>query len=130
MHLVLILIILAHLVSEPLTVMIIFIYFHTASVIYGNGVHFFRDAARAISVSSPPDPNLSGFKYVYFARVLVGDFTFGGSGTVAPPSKRSNPHAFYDSVVDNVTNPSVFVIFNSLQTYPEYLIKLKWSTLI
>lgn len=102
---------------------------HTATVTYGNGVHFYRDAARVLSPTfSPPDPN--GYKYVYLACVLVGDFTVGRYGMVAPPSKPLNPCVRYDSVVNNAVDPSIFVIFNSSQAYPQYLIKLKWSSLV
>ena len=42
----------------------------------------------------------------------------------APPSRNDpdNPGVRYDSVVDNVQNPSIFVKFVDNHCYPEYLI--------
>ena len=61
---------------------------------------------------------------MYVARVLVGRYTSGGKGMKAPPSTNDpgNPGVRYDSVVDNVRNPSIFVIFVDNHCYPEYLI--------
>ena len=41
-----------------------------------------------------------------------------------PPSGRDpqNPAILYDSVVDNVANPAVFVTFADASNYPDYLI--------
>ena len=52
---------------------------------------------------------------------------YTGSGEVSsmkdPPGKSpTNPNVLYDSVVDNVGNPSIFVGFYDAQAYPEYLI--------
>ncbi|XP_048455186.1 protein mono-ADP-ribosyltransferase PARP14 [Rhincodon typus] len=64
-----------------------------------------------------------GFKYMYRARVLTGVYCRGQPGMVTPPSKSStNPTDLYDSVVDNEQNPTMFIIFNDIQAYPEYLI--------
>ena len=71
---------------------------------------------------SKPDGN--GYHYMYVARVLVGKFTAGEKGMKAPPSRNdpNNPGLWYDSVVNDVGDPSVFVIFLDHQCYPEYLI--------
>ena len=71
---------------------------------------------------SPPDGN--GVKHMYLARVLAGEFTAGGRGLIVPPAKdTSNPSDLYDSVVDNVANPTIVVIFHDAQTYPDYHIE-------
>ena len=61
---------------------------------------------------------------MYVARVLVGQYTNGAQGMKAPPSRNdpTNPGVLYDSLVDNVHNPSIFVIFIDHQCYPEYVI--------
>ena len=71
---------------------------------------------------SKPDSN--GYCYMYVARVLVGKFTAGKGGMKVPPSRNdpNNPGLLYDSVVNDVGDPSVFVIFLDHQCYPEYLI--------
>uniref|UniRef100_A0A663LPT3 PARP catalytic domain-containing protein n=1 Tax=Athene cunicularia TaxID=194338 RepID=A0A663LPT3_ATHCN len=58
---------------------------------------------------------------MFLARVLVGEFTLGSSSYVRPPLKDNQK--FYDSCVDNSSNPSIFVIFERHQIYPEYLIE-------
>lgn len=63
---------------------------------------------------------------MYIAKVLVGDYTCGKSGMKAPPSKNDpeNRGLLYDSVVDNTINPTMYVIFQDNQYYPEYLLTL------
>lgn len=67
---------------------------------------------------------------MYLAWVLVGDFTWGKAGLRAPPKKRPNAVDLYDSVTDNMKNPSMFVIFHDVQAYPEYLITFQESNQI
>ena len=90
-------------------------------MVYGNGVYFAKDASySARPTYSPPDAN--GHKYIYLARVLSGEFTTGNSSMIVPPYKDPARHIFYDSVVDNIKNPQIFVIFHDALVYPEYLI--------
>ena len=51
----------------------------------------------------------------------------GKQGMRVPPQKPSGAasHALYDSVVNNVQNPSMFIIFNDTQAYPDYLVTFK-----
>lgn len=68
-------------------------------------------------------PDANGHKRMYLARVLVGDFTKGRSGLIAPPNKGSgNTTDLYDSVTDSVARPTMFVVFGDNHAYPEYLI--------
>lgn len=53
---------------------------------------------------------------MFVARVLVGDFIEGNMTYNSPPAP-------YDSCVDSRLNPSVFVIFQKEQIYPEYVIE-------
>ncbi|XP_016328595.1 poly [ADP-ribose] polymerase 14-like [Sinocyclocheilus anshuiensis] len=87
---------------------------------YGNGSYFAVDPKYSAQGYSKPDIN--GHKRMYFARVLVGDFTQGKQGLPVPPAKSSNSADLYNSVTDNMNNPTMFVIFNDVQAYPEYLI--------
>ena len=97
-----------------------------SATVYGRGAYFARDASySARDTYSPSDP-ASGNKYVYLARVLTGEFTVGSQNMLTPPPKDpNNPHISYDSVVDNVQDPQVFVIFQDALVYPEYLIVFK-----
>uniref|UniRef100_A0A673YCS7 Poly [ADP-ribose] polymerase n=1 Tax=Salmo trutta TaxID=8032 RepID=A0A673YCS7_SALTR len=68
-------------------------------------------------------PDAQGFKCMYLARVLVGDYTQGHPGWIIPPAKPSGRCAdLYDSVTDNTSIPTTFLIFNDVQAYPEFLI--------
>ena len=63
---------------------------------------------------------------LYMAKVLVGNYVRGCQGMKAPPFKEdpNNPGVRYDSVVNDPSNPSIYVIFQDNQCYPEYLITL------
>ncbi|XP_038046790.1 protein mono-ADP-ribosyltransferase PARP14-like [Patiria miniata] len=94
------------------------------ATVHGNGTYFAAEAsfsARSIYAK----PNASNTKHIYATKVLVGDFTTGAQGMVVPPNKPNNPDQLYDSVVDNVGKPSIYVIFHDAQAYPEHLIKYK-----
>lgn len=58
---------------------------------------------------------------MFVALVLVGDYTQGSSSYVRPPLKGKSK-TFYDSCVDSERNPSIYIIFEKQQIYPEYLI--------
>ncbi|XP_041113997.1 protein mono-ADP-ribosyltransferase PARP12-like isoform X2 [Polyodon spathula] len=87
--------------------------------LYGKGSYFARDASYSHNYSK----TRTGTKILFVARVLVGEFTSGKSNYVRPPSKEGNNTSFYNSCVDSKSNPSIFVIFEKHQIYPEYLIE-------
>lgn len=76
--------------------------------------------APAIFQSDPP------YKCMFLARVLVGEYTLGHPQYCRPPSKDMSIANFFDSCVDDMMNPKIFVIFDSNQIYPEYLIEFCW----
>ena len=87
----------------------------------GNGVYFARDASYSLKYAKV---GRSGYRHVYVARVLVGESTMGRLGMKAPPTRNDpgNPGLLFDSLVDNPSNPAIFVIFNDHQCHPEFLI--------
>uniref|UniRef100_A0A8C3BK02 Poly [ADP-ribose] polymerase n=1 Tax=Cairina moschata TaxID=8855 RepID=A0A8C3BK02_CAIMO len=89
---------------------------------YGNGTYFAVHASySAHDTYSKPD--VDGKKYMYMARVLVGEYSQGFRGSITPAAKSASDSVdLYDSSTDNVNNPSMFIIFNDIQAYPEYLI--------
>ncbi|NXI51600.1 PAR14 polymerase, partial [Chloroceryle aenea] len=89
---------------------------------FGNGTYFAVNAMySANDMYSKPDAN--GKKYMYLARVLVGEYSQGTRGSITPAAKSaSNSIDLFDSSTDNVNQPSMFIIFNDIQAYPEYLI--------
>jgi hypothetical protein len=87
------------------------------------GVYFAVQASNSSQNTYAP-PDRHGVQFMFLARVLVGEYTQGTSSLLAPPSR---PHPYsdrlYDSVVDNVNSPSMYIIFRDDQAYPEYLIQ-------
>lgn len=96
-----------------------------ADTLYGQGVYFAKRASLSVlDRYSPPDSE--GHKAVFVARVLTGDYGQGRRGLRAPPP-RPPGHALlrYDSAVDCLPRPSIFVIFHDTQALPTHLITCK-----
>jgi len=66
-----------------------------------------------------------GKKQMYLAQVLTGEYTRGSKDYRVTPDNPKHPGLQFDSVVDNVSNPNIFVIFGDTQAYPKYLIKFE-----
>ncbi|XP_030633900.1 protein mono-ADP-ribosyltransferase PARP12-like [Chanos chanos] len=95
----------------------------THGTAYGKGSYFARDARYSHSYTGQ-----SGTRSMFICRILVGEYTKGHSSYLRPPSKDGGDTIFYDSCVDDVYNPSIFVVFEKHQIYPEYLIQYREVT--
>ncbi|KAM9481050.1 protein mono-ADP-ribosyltransferase PARP12-like [Clarias gariepinus] len=84
--------------------------------LYGKGSYFATEASFSNYYAKSTDIS----KEILVARVLVGHYATGHSSLVHPPRKSNG---FYDSCVNNCSNPKIFVIFNKYQIYPEFIIK-------
>lgn len=63
-------------------------------------------------------------RYMFVARVLVGRAGQGRPGLRKPPEDPTDPKGrTFHSCVNSLQKPSIFVIFDSTQCYPEYLIE-------
>ncbi|KAK1888404.1 Protein mono-ADP-ribosyltransferase PARP12 [Dissostichus eleginoides] len=85
---------------------------------YGKGSYFARDASyshRYATLKSKPN------NIMFVALVLIGEYTKGSGSYVRPPAKGSGKD-LYDSCVDSKSDPSIFVVFEKQQIYPEYII--------
>ncbi|XP_006635980.2 protein mono-ADP-ribosyltransferase PARP10 isoform X1 [Lepisosteus oculatus] len=92
------------------------------ATVYGQGVYFAVDSALSVQDQYSP-PNADGHKFVFVAKVLTGDYTKGRHEMKTAPLKENTEMPLrYHSVVDTMDSPSLFVIFNDTQAYPEYLI--------
>ena len=88
----------------------------------GRGVYFAKDASYSVWYAG----NTAGNRYMYLARVLVGQYCTGDFSMIVPPAKDpSRPEVLYDSVVDLSEDPNIFVVFFDNQCYPEYLINFQ-----
>ncbi|XP_037111351.1 protein mono-ADP-ribosyltransferase PARP12 isoform X1 [Syngnathus acus] len=84
---------------------------------FGKGSYFAKQASYSNRYATASSSN----KSMFVALVLVGDSIKGSSQYARPPAK-SGSTTLYDSCVDDVKNPNIFVIFESHQIYPEYII--------
>ena len=94
------------------------------ATLYGKGAYFARDASYSHNYTAS-----AGKRYMFLADVLVGEYTNGDGNMQRPPKKpgqsSNRQHELYDSTVDNVYNPSIFVIYAMEKCYPSYLILYK-----
>ena len=95
---------------------------------YGHGCHFYCKAkdidrtatllAKNLQMTSigmrHPTSFESPVRYLFVCKVLVGNYTLGDSSMTCPPD--------YDSLVDNISSPEIFVTCHDSQVLPEYLI--------
>ncbi|XP_034877107.1 protein mono-ADP-ribosyltransferase PARP12 isoform X1 [Mirounga leonina] len=91
---------------------------------YGKGSYFARDAAYSHHYSKSDTKSHT----MFLARVLVGEFIRGNASFVRPPAKEGLGNVFYDSCVNSMSDPSIFVVFEKHQVYPEYIIQYVSST--
>jgi len=55
-------------------------------------------------------------------QVLVGEYTEGSEDLSRPPAM-NDEGILFDTCVDNVDDPSIFVAFECAHAYPAYLIE-------
>ena len=87
------------------------------ATVYGEGAYFAKTAKYSHSYTKPPE------RFMFLARVMVGEYTKGDRSYRRAPEKPGTSHELYDSCVDNVDNPSIHIVFDRNQYYPEFLIQ-------
>ena len=89
----------------------------TVGTAYGKGSYFAQDANYSRRFAEGTE--------MFLVQVLVGEFTVGNKNLLRPPPKDpSKPNEnLYDSCVDNILCPNMYVIFDHSQAYPEYIIQ-------
>ncbi|XP_072000953.1 protein mono-ADP-ribosyltransferase PARP12-like isoform X2 [Engystomops pustulosus] len=92
----------------------------THGTMYGQGSYFARDASYSYNYSKPTS---GGSRMMFVARVLVGDYVVGDPSMKRPPPRPGSSSRYYDSCVDDATDPSIYVVFEKHQIYPEYLLE-------
>ncbi|KAJ0015571.1 hypothetical protein NQD34_009191 [Periophthalmus magnuspinnatus] len=85
---------------------------------FGQGSYFARDAKYSHCYTGNSSP-----RFMFVSRVLVGEFARGSSEYRRPPSRDGGDVNLFDSCVNNIDNPSIFVVFEKHQIYPEYLLQ-------
>ena len=98
---------------------------------YGRGTYFATSASKSCQ-SEFASPDIHGQQCVFLCRVAVGEYCQGSRNTnqsSIPPAKPPPiSDELYDSTVDCIENPSIFVTYHDAQVYPEYLISFSKSS--
>ncbi|XP_052082745.1 uncharacterized protein LOC127720278 isoform X2 [Mytilus californianus] len=90
------------------------------ATVYGEGSYFAVRARLSHSYTKADSP--TDMRFLFRAKVLVGKFTEGNPSLRRPPEIPGQVHKLYDSCVDKVEDPQIFVVFDRNQCYPEYII--------
>ncbi|KAJ1122326.1 hypothetical protein NDU88_000819 [Pleurodeles waltl] len=88
---------------------------------YGKGSYFALEASYSHNYSRLSE---KGYQNMFVAKVLIGKMALGDAKYSRPP-KLPSSHALYDCCVDNLLNPKIFVVYDSCQCYPFFLIQYK-----
>ncbi|XP_024118277.2 lysine-rich arabinogalactan protein 19-like [Oryzias melastigma] len=92
------------------------------ATVYGEGTYFAVNASYSAQ-STYSKPGADGSQLMFMVRVLTGVYAQGQKGMkVPPPRNAQQPNERCDSVVDDINNPSMYVVFHDDQAYPDYLI--------
>ncbi|PVD35543.1 hypothetical protein C0Q70_02506 [Pomacea canaliculata] len=90
--------------------------------IHGKGAYFSTTAKYSHSYTRAHiTAKGDSLRFMFLGRILVGQYTLGNPSYTKPPER--DRLKLYDSCVNDVSNPTIFVIFDLAQSYPEYLIE-------
>ncbi|KAF6038116.1 PARP15 [Bugula neritina] len=89
----------------------------------GAGCYFSTTSGYSDNWNSPV--NAAGEKHMIMVRVVTGDFCKGDNSLKTAPYKPGSKTEQYDSVVDDVSNPTKYVVYHDASAYPEYIVKYK-----
>jgi hypothetical protein len=62
---------------------------------------------------------------MFLCRVAIGEYCQGKQDALIPDVRPGGGNQLYDSTVNHVSAPSIFVTYHDAQAYPEYLVKFK-----
>ena len=77
------------------------------------GVYFARDASYSAHLAYS-QPDAGGVQRIFLCRLVVGDWCKGTNGQLTPEAKKGTMELF-DTTVDNVRSPSIFVAYHDAQ---------------
>lgn len=92
---------------------------------YGHGTYFATTAQLSDTYANRQGP--FWVRHMFLTKVLVRRMCQGNQHyrQTPPYNSKTQQHALYDSCIDRLENPTMFVVFDNCQCYPYYLIKYK-----
>ena len=94
---------------------------------YGSGSYFAKFSWYSAQ-KLYAQPNKDGVQFVFQTRVLTGDYCKGQHEHKVAPFKDKTKTQQYDSVVNDMKNPYIYVVFSDDAAYPDYIVKfVKWK---
>ena len=85
-------------------------------------VYFARDSSYSSSTTYSK-PNASREQRMFACSVIIGEYCKGVKDAAAPAARVGTQ--LFDTTVDDVFDPSIFVTYHDSQAYPDYLITFK-----
>ncbi|KAH1164656.1 hypothetical protein KIL84_020651 [Mauremys mutica] len=94
------------------------------AALYGQGSYFARRASYSHRYAPPAE---AGLRHVFLCKVLVGRSAPGQPALRRPPPLAPGDPAgdLYDSCVDSLSEPQVYVVFDNDQCYPYFLLQYR-----
>ena len=89
------------------------------ATLYGEGSYFAVRAKIGHSYTEASSPR--EVRFLFRAKVLVGQYTKGHPSFKRPPTIPGKSHKLFDSCVNEELDPTIFVVFDRNQCYPDYL---------
>jgi len=68
-------------------------------------------------------PNAEGTQCMFLCQVVVGEYCRGVQNALTPATRNGN--MLFDTTVDDMANPSIYVTYHDAQAYPEYLVRFR-----
>eukprot|EP01084_Bolivina_argentea_P122543 217149_1 len=87
---------------------------------YGSGTYFAKNASYSVN-GGYCGKDKNGIFYILLCKVIVGDYIVGNRSMKQIPRKSNGEE--YDSMVNTMTNPTIFVIVRDYHALPFYLVK-------
>ena len=94
------------------------VHLHFIGTSYGRGVYFATNAQYSQGYVKPDSNNR---RRMFLAEVITGEFCQGNSSITVLPML-PDTDAQYDSAVNNVNSPSMYVVFKDASVYPSYIV--------